>query len=224
MKGVLAALLLAGAGAVFAQEEPLRRVVSPPAQGFGSSYTARISQAIRANILWPEKEAPNAVCEVDVDVDRQGNVNERRVVGSEGDANWCPAVLRAIDRTGRIPADVDGRMPPRLQLVFRGREADAPAATRASQQPPRLAAPIERPNYPAEAQRAGIEGTTVLSLHVLVSGEVDRIVVARSSGSAALDGEARRVARSARFVPRSADDGAQPVWVSLPIKFVLAAK
>ncbi|MDO9612682.1 MAG: TonB C-terminal domain-containing protein, partial [Serpentinimonas sp.] len=36
-----------------------------------------------------------------------------------GHAGWDAAVLRAIERTGRLPRDIDGRVPGVLILGFR---------------------------------------------------------------------------------------------------------
>ena len=36
--------------------------------------------------------------------------------------DWDDAVLRAIDRTGSLPRDVDGRVPPTLIMAFRPQE------------------------------------------------------------------------------------------------------
>ena len=42
----------------------------------------------------------------------------RRLVKSSGNEDWDDAVLRAIDRTGDLPRDTDGRVPPVLVISF----------------------------------------------------------------------------------------------------------
>lgn len=116
--------LLVVAASSIAAEEPLRRIVPAPASApqYGPSYAQRIVRAIKSNIVWQEKDIPDARCEVEVELDAQGNLLARRVVSSLGHPEWCPTVLRALDRTERIPADVDGRVPPRLSITFKSKE------------------------------------------------------------------------------------------------------
>jgi colicin import membrane protein len=42
-------------------------------------------------------------------------------VSSSGHREWDEAVLRAIDRTGTLPRDADGRVPPVIEITFRPR-------------------------------------------------------------------------------------------------------
>jgi colicin import membrane protein len=43
----------------------------------------------------------------------------RRLVKPSGNAAWDDAVLRAIDRAGTLPRDVDGRVPTSIEISFR---------------------------------------------------------------------------------------------------------
>lgn len=86
---------------------------------------------------------------------------------------------------------------------------------------PVLAEPLEAPKYPPEARKYGIEGTTVVGFQVVGSGTVSRIVVSRSSGFDLLDAEAMRIAKTARFLPYKQGDGQRPIWVNMPVRFVL---
>jgi colicin import membrane protein len=86
------------------------------------SYASKLIATIKRNIVWSEKdEAPEALCEVEVATDNQGNIVGRKVVHSEGDPRWCTTVVRALDRTERIPQDIYGRVPPRLIVAFKSR-------------------------------------------------------------------------------------------------------
>ena len=109
---------------VMAADEPLRKMVSAPASSpqYSQSYSGKVVQAIKSNIVWKEKEVPEARCEVEVELDDRGNIVARRVVLSQGHPDCCPTVLRALDRTERIPVDIDGRAPPRLVIAFRSKE------------------------------------------------------------------------------------------------------
>ena len=45
----------------------------------------------------------------------------RRLVTSSGHPDWDEAVLRAVDRTGTLPRDTDGRVPAVITITFRPR-------------------------------------------------------------------------------------------------------
>jgi hypothetical protein len=113
-----------GAQSASAEERLLREMTFSPAlsaRQYSPSYLEKIVRVIKSNILWGEKELPGARCDVEVDFDA-GRIAARRVIRSEGRPDWCPTVLRALDRTERIPSDVDGRAPSRLVLEFRGKD------------------------------------------------------------------------------------------------------
>jgi protein TonB len=63
-------------------------------------------------------------------------------------------------------------------------------------------------DYPADAQRAGEEGTVQAKLDIDPSGRVVRCTVIRSSGHTSLDaGTCRILIRRARFVPAKDRNG-----------------
>ncbi|MFN8796240.1 MAG: cell envelope integrity protein TolA [Betaproteobacteria bacterium] len=116
------------------REENLRRMLgqanaSPgPATSAGTAaqaaapsaaYQGRVKAAILPNIVYTGKAPSRAVAEVEVTLAPGGTVISRRLVKRSGHPDWDEAVLRAIDRTPRIPADVDGRVPPALLISFR---------------------------------------------------------------------------------------------------------
>lgn len=88
-------------------------------------------------------------------------------------------------------------------------------------QPPILA--VESPpfEYPPQAWQQRVGGQTVLRLHISRSGEVDSVLVLRSSGNLILDSAA--VAGSRRLRYRPARQGGEPieVWARLPIIYPL---
>ena len=47
-----------------------------------------------------------------------GTVMSRRIVRSSGNPTWDDAVLRAIDRSGKLPPDKDGSVPPSIVITF----------------------------------------------------------------------------------------------------------
>jgi colicin import membrane protein len=54
-----------------------------------------------------------------VKVAPDGTITGRRLTKSSGNPAWDEAVLRAIDRTGTLPRDIDGRVPPSMLLGLR---------------------------------------------------------------------------------------------------------
>ena len=84
-----------------------------------AAYQGRVKAAILPNIVYTGKAPSRAVAEVDVTLAPGGTVIARRLVKRSGHPDWDEAVLRAIDRTPRIPADADGRVPPALLISFR---------------------------------------------------------------------------------------------------------
>ena len=90
--------------------------------GPSTSYAGRIVAAIKPNIVFGDTPAGNPAAEVEVRAGPSGSIIGRTLVKSSGNAEWDEAVLRAIDRTGTLPRDVDGRVPARLTITFRPRD------------------------------------------------------------------------------------------------------
>lgn len=77
---------------------------------------------------------------------------------------------------------------------------------------------LER-NYPARLKDAGIGGTVKVYFYIDAKGKVVNHRIDKSSGHAALDEAALRVADIMRFTPALNRDKKVPVWVSFPITF-----
>ena len=73
--------------------------------------------------------------------------------------------------------------------------------------------------YPALLRTAGIEGRTIVWLQLDETGVVQRVTVNQTSGHAALDEAALRVARAITFSPAQLNGRPTPVWVSIPVSF-----
>jgi len=114
------------------RQENLKRMLgqagatgTPSSRGSGqrdaapsAAYAGRIVAAIRPNIVLTDALPPSLRAVVEVSASPTGSVLARRLVESSGNKTWDDAVLRAIDRTRQLPADTNGRVPPRLEIVF----------------------------------------------------------------------------------------------------------
>ena len=90
--------------------------------GPSAGYAGRIKARIRPNILMSEPPAGNPLAEVEVKTAPDGLILSRRLTKPSGNAAWDEAVLRAIDKSERLPRDTDGRVPPVLVIAFRPNE------------------------------------------------------------------------------------------------------
>jgi len=106
--------------------------------------------------------------------------------------------------------------------------AQASAAPAATSSAPKVVsasqvAYLTPPNaiYPARSRRAGEKGTVTVKVLIDATGRPTNVAVQGSSGHAALDESAVSAVRAARFRPYSEGGVAQPVWVLVPINFVL---
>lgn len=87
--------------------------------GPSAAYAGRIKARIKPNITLTETLAGNPLAEVEVRTAPDGLILSRRLLKPSGNAQWDEAVLRAIDKTERLPRDSDGRVPPLLVITFR---------------------------------------------------------------------------------------------------------
>lgn len=87
--------------------------------GPSASYAARLVGSIKPNITYPGDVVGNPRAEVEVRVAEDGTIQKITIVQKSGNAAWDDAVLRAIDKTKKLPKDSDGRVPPVVVLGFR---------------------------------------------------------------------------------------------------------
>jgi len=92
------------------------------ASGPSASYAGVLVARIRPNIVFTELLSGNPVATVEVRALPDGTVLGSKLLKSSGVAAWDTAVLRAIERTGRLPRDENGRVPSTLILDFRPRD------------------------------------------------------------------------------------------------------
>ena len=90
--------------------------------GPSGSYGGKVAAAVRPNITFTEIIAGNPAAEVEVRTAPDGTITSRRLLKSSGNKSWDEAVLRALDKTERLPRDVDGRVPSQFPIVFRPKD------------------------------------------------------------------------------------------------------
>jgi colicin import membrane protein len=90
--------------------------------GPSASYAGRIIARVKPHILFTDDVPGNPEARVEVRCGPDGTIVSRRLVKSSGSKEWDEAVLRALDRTGQLPQDVDGRVPPSIEITFRPRD------------------------------------------------------------------------------------------------------
>jgi TonB family protein len=98
-----------------------RRPTAAPGT-FEMDYGTRVALAVRRNIRYLEEPAGNPAAEFRLKLSSDGRIVERTLTKSSGAAGWDQAALVAIDKTGRLPLDMDGKVPPTLDLVMRPKE------------------------------------------------------------------------------------------------------
>ena len=89
----------------------------------GTLQSATASSASRyTEIVYTETLATNPEALVEVRTSPDGTIVSRKLTKSSGIPSWDDAVLRAIDKTAVLPRDLDGRVPPVLEISFRPRD------------------------------------------------------------------------------------------------------
>ena len=88
-------------------------------RGPSASYGAKVIASIKPNIIFTGRLSDNPAAVVEVKTAANGEIIGRRLVSSSGVAMWDEAVLRAVDRTRKLPKDESGSTPAELQITFR---------------------------------------------------------------------------------------------------------
>ncbi len=86
--------------------------------GPSASYAGKIIARVRPNIVLTDSVPPSLRAEVEVRAAPDGTITGRRLIKSSGNPTWDDAVLRAIDRTGELPKDDNGRVPSSMVIGF----------------------------------------------------------------------------------------------------------
>jgi colicin import membrane protein len=86
--------------------------------GPSASYGGKVRARVQPNIVYTDTLPPGLRAEVELRAAPDGTITGRRLVKSSGNSGWDDAVLRAIDRTGDLPKDDNGKVPSPMTLIF----------------------------------------------------------------------------------------------------------
>jgi colicin import membrane protein len=90
--------------------------------GPSASYAGRIKARIKPNIVLTGNVDGNPLATVEVRLAPDGTIVGRKLTKSSGQPVWDETVLRAIDKTEKLPQDTDGRVPASMSIDFRPQE------------------------------------------------------------------------------------------------------
>jgi len=109
-------------GAAGATGEPDSTGTAMKTAGPSATYGGRIKARIKPNIIVTDSIEGNPQATVRIRLAPDGTIVGKQLIKSSGVAAWDDAVMRAVDRTGVLPRDTDGTVPPTIDLVLNPRE------------------------------------------------------------------------------------------------------
>lgn len=90
------------------------------------SYLGRLRARVKPNITFSDSQLQsvrgNPAAEVEVICSPSGQITAMKLTQSSGNAAWDQAVLKAIEKTGTLPRDENGKIPSKIPFVFRPRD------------------------------------------------------------------------------------------------------
>ena len=86
--------------------------------GPSANYGGKVRARVQPNIVYTDTLPPGLRAEVELRAAPDGTITGRRLVKSSGNSGWDDAVLRAIDRTGDLPKDDNGKVPSSIVIGF----------------------------------------------------------------------------------------------------------
>ncbi len=92
------------------------------ASGPSASYAGRIRGRVKPNIVFGDDIPGNPMAEVEVKCAPDGTILSKRLLQSSGHKSWDDAVIKALEKTEKLPLDTDGRVPAVMVISFRPRD------------------------------------------------------------------------------------------------------
>jgi len=83
------------------------------------SLSSAYTEKIKANVMSNVAEQPNAgPVSVQIKSRPDGMILKKQLIRSSGDPDWDNAILQGIDKTEKLPTDIDGRTPTTMIVKF----------------------------------------------------------------------------------------------------------
>jgi TonB family protein len=104
---------------------PLMIVLSTPTMALATDYGSRIRNKILPNLMVPDNNQHGlrrAVSCVEINLSPDGTIIDKKISKSTGHSEWDNAVLVAIDKTGVLPKNSNGQVPPKISIKFNATE------------------------------------------------------------------------------------------------------
>jgi colicin import membrane protein len=98
--------------------DPTATGTAARSSGPSASYQGKIQARVIPNITLIETVPGNPIAEVEVNSAADGTILSRKLFKSSGVKSWDDAVINAIDKTARLPADENGLVPSPMIIVF----------------------------------------------------------------------------------------------------------
>ena len=80
-----------------------------------SAYTEKIKASVMSNVAEQPSAGPVTVR---IKARPDGTILEKQLTRSSGDPDWDNAILQGIDKTEKLPTDIDGRTPTTMVVKF----------------------------------------------------------------------------------------------------------
>ena len=105
---------------------PTDKASAAKASAPSGTYLGRLRARVRPNITFAESQLQavkgNPEAEVEVVCSPTGEILGKKLTRSSGNLAWDAAVMNAIEKTGTLPRDENGNMPPKISFGFRPRD------------------------------------------------------------------------------------------------------
>ena len=92
------------------------------ASGPSATYAGRIRGKVKPNIVFGDDIPGNPMAEVEVKCAPDGTILSKRLLQSSGHKSWDDAVIKALEKTEKLPLDSDGRVPSVMVISFRPKD------------------------------------------------------------------------------------------------------
>jgi colicin import membrane protein len=86
--------------------------------GPSAGYAGRIVARLKPNLVMTDSIPGNPAVEIEINCGADGTIIGRKITKKSGNQTWDDAVLRAVDRTGKLPIDTNGRAPGSITIAW----------------------------------------------------------------------------------------------------------